>query len=131
MNIFNKESASGTPAAPQTATRRGAAAAAARLRVKAPEGVAAIEAHAQSVGASAERERVLAIFRACKTMNQLRPLEKLIVNGVPEAEAIDHVTDIAAAADPGIHSSHSPEGGHRAPLDHAELYASRNGGDAA
>lgn len=127
MSLFKQKRPVEGPGTPS----HGAAAAAARLRVKEPEAVAAIEAHARSLGASSERDRVLAIFRACRTMNQIQPLEKLIANGTPEAEAVDHVTDIAAAADPGIHTSHSAEGGHRSPLDHAELYARRNGGDAA
>jgi len=126
MNPFSKKR---PPEGPVTASH-GAAAAAARLRVKNPEAVAAIEAEARALGESAERERVLAIFSLCRTTNQLQTFEKLIVNGTAEDPAIEYIMDVAAAYSDAtaIVTSHSPEGGHSNPLDTAELYANRNRG---
>jgi ATP-dependent protease ClpP protease subunit len=96
-----------------------------------PDVVSAIEAAALRRGpnaedlVAAERHRVVAIVKACQTMNQPKLLEKLIANGMAEESAIEYVTDVAAASDPGIHSSHSPEGGHQPVIDMASIYARR------
>jgi len=127
MSIFTKQKRHADDSAPNPVA---AEAAAARLRVREPDAVAAIEAHARTLGATAERDRVLAIFRLCQTTNQLQTFEKLIVNGTAEDPAIEYIMDVAAAYSDAtaIVTSHSPEGGHSNPLDTAELYANRNRG---
>jgi ATP-dependent protease ClpP protease subunit len=72
-----------------------------------------------------ERSRVLAIVDTCNATNQQKLIHKLVENGTQETQAIEYITDIAAAADPGIHNSHSPEGGQPPALDTSSIYARR------
>ena len=55
-------------------------------------------------------------------------MEKLIDNGMAQAQASEYIYDVAAASGnkSSIHSSHSPEGGHRAAIDHNKIYARIN-----
>lgn len=82
---------------------------------------AALEQHLQG-----ERTRVTAIVKACQTTGQTSLMEKLIGNGMAEAQASEYIYDVAAASGHGIHNSHSPEGGHKAGIDHNKIYARRN-----
>ena len=81
----------------------------------------ALEQHLQG-----ERARVTAIVKACQTTGQTNLMEKLIGNGMAEAQASEYIYDVAAASGHGIHNSHSPEGGHKAGIDHNKIYARRN-----
>ncbi len=76
----------------------------------------------------AERTRITAIVKACETTGQTQLLEKLIGNGMPEAQASEYIYDVAAASGNrhSIHNSHSPEGGHKAGIDYAKIYARQN-----
>lgn len=75
-----------------------------------------------------ERTRVVAIAKACQTTNQMQLLDKLIENGMAEAQARDYIYDVAAASgnQQHINGSHSPEGGHRAGIDYDKVYARYN-----
>lgn len=78
-----------------------------------------------------ERERAMAIFHGCNTVGQYHMIGKLISEGVEEKKATDRIMEVAAAADPNIHNSHSYEGGHAAPASTAEVYAKRKAARAA
>lgn len=75
-----------------------------------------------------ERTRITAIVKACETTGQTQLLEKLIGNGMPEEQASEYIYDVAAASGNrhSIHNSHSPEGGHKAGIDYAKIYARQN-----
>lgn len=75
-----------------------------------------------------ERTRITAILKACETTGQTQLLEKLVANGMPEAQASEYIYDVAAASGNrhSIHNSHSPEGGHKAGIDYAKIYARQN-----
>lgn len=75
-----------------------------------------------------ERARITAILKACETTGQTQLLEKLVANGMPEAQASEYIYDVAAASGNrhSIHNSHSPEGGHKAGIDYAKIYARQN-----
>ena len=75
-----------------------------------------------------ERARITAIVKACQTTGQTQLLEKLVDNGMPEAQASEYIYDVAAASGNrhSIHNSHSPEGGHRPGIDYAAIYARQN-----
>ena len=75
-----------------------------------------------------ERTRITAIVKACQTTGQTQLMEKLIDNGMAQAQASEYIYDVAAASGnkSSIHSSHSPEGGHRAAIDHNKIYARIN-----
>lgn len=75
-----------------------------------------------------ERTRITAIVKACQTTGQAQLMEKLIDNGMAQAQASEYIYDVAAASGnrSSIHSSHSPEGGHRAAIDHNKIYARIN-----
>ncbi|MBE0403073.1 head maturation protease, ClpP-related [Halomonas citrativorans] len=77
---------------------------------------------------AAERTRITSIVKACQTTGQSQLMEKLIDNGMAEAQASEYIYDVAAASGnkSSIHSSHSPEGGHRAAIDHNKIYARIN-----
>ncbi|MFI8748854.1 head maturation protease, ClpP-related [Vreelandella lionensis] len=77
---------------------------------------------------AAERTRITAIVKACQTTGQAQLMEKLIDNGMAQAQASEYIYDVAAASgnQSSIHSSHSPEGGHRAAIDHNKIYARIN-----
>lgn len=77
---------------------------------------------------AAERTRIAAIVKACQTTGQAQLMEKLIDNGMAQAQASEYIYDVAAASGnkSSIHSSHSPEGGHRAAIDHNKIYARIN-----
>lgn len=77
---------------------------------------------------SAERTRIVAIVKACQTTGQNQLLEKLIDNGMAEAQASEYIYDVAAASGNkhAINGSHSPEGGHKAGIDHNKIYARIN-----
>lgn len=83
-----------------------------------------------SVGEAVEKERtrITAIVKACQTTGQPQLMEKLIDNGMAQAQASEYIYDVAAASGnkSSIHSSHSPEGGHRAAIDHNKIYARIN-----
>ncbi|WP_301585039.1 head maturation protease, ClpP-related [Halomonas alkaliantarctica] len=87
-----------------------------------------IAAGAQSQAVSSERTRVTAIVKACQTTGQAQLMEKLIDNGMDDKQASEYIYDVAAASGnkSSIHSSHSPEGGHRAAIDHNKIYARIN-----
>lgn len=72
-----------------------------------------------------ERGRILAIVKACQSTNQLSLLEKLVTNGLAEKEALEYISDVAAASDPQIHGSHSPDGGQPPVIDASAIYARR------
>lgn len=84
------------------------------------------QASAQAV--EQERARVTAIVKACQTTGQNQLLEKLVTNGMDDKQASEYIYDVAAASGnkSSIHSSHSPEGGHRAAIDHNKIYARIN-----
>lgn len=75
-----------------------------------------------------ERARAVAIAKACQTTNQMQLLDKLINNGMAEAQASEYIYDVAAASgnQQHINGSHSPEGGHRAGIDYDKVYARYN-----
>lgn len=75
-----------------------------------------------------ERARVSVIVKACQTTGQAQLLDKLIENGMPEEQARGYIYDVAAASghQQSIHNSHSPEGGHKASIDYARIYARQN-----
>jgi ATP-dependent Clp protease, protease subunit len=77
---------------------------------------------------AAERTRITAIVKACETTGQTQLLEKLVANGMPEEQASEYIYDVAAASGNrhSIHNSHSPEGGHKAGIDYAKIYARQN-----
>ncbi|MBR2512753.1 MAG: Clp protease ClpP [Halomonas sp.] len=77
---------------------------------------------------AAERTRITAIVKACQTTGQAQLMEKLIANGMDDQQASEYIYDVAAASGnkTSIHSSHSPEGGHRAAIDHNKIYARIN-----
>ncbi|SDL77882.1 ATP-dependent protease ClpP, protease subunit [Modicisalibacter muralis] len=77
---------------------------------------------------TAERDRVVAIVKACQTTGQPQLLDKLIGNGMTEAQASEYIYDVAAASGNkhAINGNHSPEGGHRAGIDHNAIYARLN-----
>jgi len=77
---------------------------------------------------AAERTRVSAIVKACQTTGQAQLLDKLIDNGMAEAQASEYIYDVAAASGNrySIHNSHSPEGGHKTGIDYAAIYARQN-----
>lgn len=87
-----------------------------------------IAAGAQSQAVSSERTRITAIVKACQTTGQPQLMEKLIDNGMDDKQASEYIYDVAAASGnkSSIHSSHSPEGGHRAAIDHNKIYARIN-----
>lgn len=76
----------------------------------------------------ADRTRVTAIIKACETTGQTQLLEKLVANGMAEAQASEYIYDVAAASGNrhSIHNSHSPEGGHQAGIDYSAIYARQN-----
>jgi hypothetical protein len=51
-------------------------------------------------------------------------MEKLIANGMDDKQASEYIYDVAAAHGNrfSIHNSHSPEGGHKAGIDHTKIY---------
>ncbi|GHA85392.1 head maturation protease, ClpP-related [Modicisalibacter luteus] len=77
---------------------------------------------------NAERSRIVTIVKACQTTGQNQLLEKLIDNGMAEAQASEYIYDVAAASGnkQHINGSHSPEGGHRVGIDHNKIYARLN-----
>lgn len=83
---------------------------------------------AEKLAVSQERTRISAIVKACQTTGQTQLLEKLVDNGMPEAQASEYIYDVAAASGNrhSIHNSHSPEGGHKAGIDYAKIYARQN-----
>lgn len=78
---------------------------------------------------SQERTRVTAIIKACQTTGEAQLMEKLVSNGMKEAQASEYIYDVAAASGNrhSINNSHSPEGGHRPGIDYAAIYARQNG----
>jgi len=95
-------------------------AAADRLKAKVDE--------AGELAVDQDRTRITAIIKACQTTGQSQLLEKLVENGMPEAQASDYIYDVAAASGNrhSIHNSHSPEGGHRAGIDYQKIYDRQN-----
>jgi len=85
-------------------------------------------AHDAAEIVAAERTRVSAIVKACQTTGQSQLLDKLIENGMAEAQASEYIYDVAAASGNrySIHNSHSPEGGHKTGIDYAAIYARQN-----
>lgn len=77
---------------------------------------------------AAERTRISAIAKACQTTGQNQLLEKLVANGMDEKQASEYIYDVAAASGErnSIHSSHSPEGGHKGGVDYGKAYARYN-----
>lgn len=73
---------------------------------------------------AAERTRITAIIKACQTTGQAQLMEKLIANGMDDKQASEYIYDVAAAHGNrfSIHNSHSPEGGHKAGIDHTKIY---------
>ena len=71
-----------------------------------------------------ERTRVTSIIKACQTTGQPQLMEKLIANGMDDKQASEYIYDVAAAHGNrfSIHNSHSPEGGHKAGIDHTKIY---------
>lgn len=107
------------------------------LRKSHPDVIAGIEAKARNGSLSVdgvnevidkERGRVKAIVKACQTTGQAQLLEKLVDNGMGEAQASEYIYDVAAASgnQQHINGSHSPEGGHKAGIDHNKIYARIN-----
>jgi len=75
-----------------------------------------------------ERSRVTAIVKACQTTGQAQLLDKLVENGMGEAQASEYIYDVAAASgnQQAINGNHSPEGGHKAAIDYDSIYARQN-----
>lgn len=73
---------------------------------------------------ASERTRITAIVKACQTTGQAQLMEKLIANGMDDKQASEYIYDVAAAHGNrlSIHNSHSPEGGHKAGIDHTKIY---------
>lgn len=86
----------------------------------------------ESLMVSAERKRALAIAKACQVTGQNQLLAKLVADGLSEEEATAYVFDVASAEGDrhGINNAHSPEGGHKAGIDHTAIYARHNAGKA-
>ena len=108
-----------------------------RLRAQHPQLVADIEAQARATvdtaditltAVAAERARASAIIKACDTTGQPQLVDKLITNGMAEDTAQEYIFDVAAASgnQQHINNNHSPEGGHKAGIDHNQIYARRN-----
>lgn len=107
------------------------------LREQHPQLVADIEAQARATvdtaeltqtAVTAERARASAIIKACDTTGQPQLIDKLITNGMAEQPAQEYIFDVAAASgsQQHINNNHSPEGGHKAGIDHNKIYARRN-----
>lgn len=107
------------------------------LREQHPKLVADIETQARAsvdtaeitqTAVTAERARASAIIKACDTTGQPQLIDKLITNGMAEASAQEYIFDVAAASgnQQHINNNHSPEGGHKAGIDHNKIYARRN-----
>ena len=80
---------------------------------------------AGDIAVNGERERSVAIIKACQTTGQNQLLEKLIAGGDEEKRAVERIMDVASAADPRIHNSHSPEGGHQPVISTTAIYNRR------
>ena len=107
------------------------------LRAQHPQLVADIEVQARAsvntteithAAVTAERARASAIIKACDTTGQPQLVDKLISNGMAEDTAQEYIFDVAAASGnkQHINNNHSPEGGHKAGIDHNQIYARRN-----
>jgi hypothetical protein len=88
--------------------------------------IAAIGDEAAKAAIAEERQRASAIVAACDTTGQTQLCAKLISSGKSAEDASDHILDVAAASSAGILSSHSPEGGQTAELDHNKIYSRLN-----
>lgn len=75
-----------------------------------------------------ERSRVTAILKACQTAGTPQLVEKLITNGMAAEQASEYILDVAAAGDDAGHifNGHSPEGGHKKPIDYQKIYDRQN-----
>lgn len=102
------------------------------VRAACPDLYAAILRTADHTDASAEavneeRERVVAILNACKTVDQYGDLEKLVTEDWDAQKASDYILSTAANSERHIDSSHSPDGGQSPGIDTTAIYARRNG----
>jgi len=82
--------------------------------------------NAAATATQQERERVMDIYRAAVTTGQTQMLGNLIEGGVSQKEAVERVLEVAAASDPHIQNSHSPEGGHGQTIDYKKIYSKQN-----
>ncbi|MAT91385.1 MAG: hypothetical protein CME59_02165 [Halioglobus sp.] len=96
------------------------------LQAACPRLIEDIQAGVDAPGkVKAERDRVLALMNACKTTGDYGALEKLVTEDWDADKGADFVLTAAAAA-PGIHSQHSPEGGQNTGIDTKAIYGRRN-----
>lgn len=88
------------------------------------ENAASVADSLMTQAVASERTRVTAIVKACQTTGQAQLMEKLIANGMDDKQASEYIYDVAAAHGNrfSIHNSHSPEGGHKAGIDHTKIY---------
>lgn len=75
-----------------------------------------------------DHERFTAILKSCETTGQMQLLHKLVINLMPEQQASEYILDVAAAGDDAGHifNGHSPEGGHKKPIDYQKIYDRQN-----
>ncbi|AZM95875.1 head maturation protease, ClpP-related [Vreelandella venusta] len=88
------------------------------------ENAASVADSLMTQAVASERTRITAIVKACQTTGQAQLMEKLIANGMDDKQASEYIYDVAAAHGNrfSIHNSHSPEGGHKAGIDHTKIY---------